>query len=100
MGREQVSSPAQIRVQRQGCHNELEGRREVGESWVKWGCHSRLPVGIISEVRATPTQLGQAPRRGQRPQVQPGPAGKHSGYRDTDFFSESPGLPQPQFPHL
>lgn len=88
VGREQGSSPAQIRVQRQGCHNELEGRREVGESWAKWGCHSRLPVGIISEVHATPTQLGQTPRRGQRPQVQPGPAGKHSGSRDTDFFSE------------
>lgn len=60
VGREQGSSPAQIRVQRQGCHNELEGRREVGESWAKWGCHSRLPVGIISEVHATPMEGTEA----------------------------------------
>lgn len=71
--------PAKVKVQRQGCHNELEGRREAGESWAKWGCHDQLPVGIISEVHATTIQLGQAPRRAQRPQVQPGPAGKRSG---------------------
>ena len=65
VGREQGSSPAQIRVQRQGCRNELEGRREVGESWAKWGCHNQLPAGIISEAHATPTSWGR-PKGGDR----------------------------------
>ena len=54
----------------------------------KWGSHGRSRGAIadfqwVSSVRCMPP-----PWRGQRPQVQPGPAGKHSGYRDTDFFSE------------